>query len=135
MAAMKPSGESAALKEIMDGLYMVESLSTLYRDASGLLKGAEERHGPHAIREKDMLEPLLRYKDAPAPSSRQISADMRFLVSDNAVRDAELTQGVRELARKMPHKLYVSAEARFAVLTSFQELLDKAVDREEAAME
>jgi type III secretion system TyeA family effector delivery regulator len=60
---------------------------------------------------------------------------MRFLLSDNAVRDAELTQGVRELARKMPHKLYVSAEARFAVLTSFQELLDKAVDREEAAME
>jgi type III secretion protein W len=133
MAALKPSGEPAALKEIMDGLYMVESLSTLYRDASGLLKGAAERHGPHDIREKDMLEPLLRYKDAPAPSARQIGADMRFLVSDNAVRDAELTQGVRELARTMPHKLYVSAEARFAVLTSFQELLDKAVDREEEA--
>jgi type III secretion protein W len=135
MTALKPSGEPAALKQVMDGLYMVESLGTLYRNASDLLKVAHNRHGSHGIREKDVLEPLLRYTSLPAPSSRQISTDMRFLVSDNAVRDAELTQGVRELARKMPHKLYASVEVRLAALTAFQELLDKAVDREEAAME
>jgi type III secretion protein W len=134
MAALKPSGEPAALKEVMDGLYMVESLCTLYREASGLIKRAEEHHGLKEVKVKDLLEPLLRYTKAPAPSSRQIGADMRFLVSDNCLCDAELTQGVRELARRMPHKLYASTEVRFAALSAFQELLDKAVDREEAAI-
>jgi type III secretion protein W len=135
MSALTPSSASSALKEVMDGLYMVESLGTLHRDAGALLKGVEERHGQHGIAEKSVLEPLLRYKDIPMLLSRQISADMGFLVSDNAFRDAELTQGVRELARKMPHKLYSSPEARQNVLIAFQELLDEAVDREEAAME
>jgi type III secretion system YopN/LcrE/InvE/MxiC family regulator len=135
MSALAPSSGPAALKEVMDGLYMVESLGTLYRDASAALKGAAQRHGDHGIQERAVLEPLLRYKDTPMLLPRQISADMGFLVSSNASRDAELTQAVRELARKMPHKLYASPEVRLNVLGAFLELLDAAVDREEAAPE
>lgn len=135
MTAMTPSSPKAALKEVMDGLYMVESLGTLYKDASNLLKGAGERHGPHAITERGVIEPLLRYKDIAMLLPAQISADMPFLISNNAGRDAELTQGVRELARKMPHKLFMSQDSRQNVLIAFQEMLDSAVDREEMERE
>jgi type III secretion protein W len=135
MAAITPSSPKAALKEVMDGLYMVESLGTIYKDAHALLAGSIERHGPNRIAEKSVIEPLLRYKDMPMVVAAQVGSDMSFLISDNAVRDAELTQGVRELARKMPHKLYASNEARQNVLNALQELLDNAVDREEMEME
>jgi type III secretion system YopN/LcrE/InvE/MxiC family regulator len=135
MTAMTPSSPKAALKEVMDGLYMVESLGTIYHDARRILEGATERHGPHDITERQVIEPLLRFKDMNHIVSTVIANDMRFLVSDSPARDAELTQGIRELARKMPHKLYASQDARQGVLNAFQELLDEAVDREEAALE
>ncbi len=135
MTAMTPSSPKPALKEVMDGLYMVESLGTLYKDASGLLRGVAERHAPHGATERAVIDPLLRYKDMPVLMPQQVAQDMPFLVSDDPGRDAEMTQGVRELARKMPHKLYAAPETRQNVLNAFQELLDSAVDREEAAME
>jgi type III secretion protein W len=135
MTAMTPSSPKAALKEVMDGLYMVESLGTIYKDANALLKGTAERHAPHGITERQIIDPLLRYKDMPMLMQQQVSQDMPFLVSDNPGRDAELTQGVRELARKMPHKLYATTEARQNALNALQELLDAAVDREETEME
>lgn len=135
MTAMTPSSPKAALKEVMDGLYMVESLGTIYKDAGTILKGAAERHGPHSITERQIIEPLLRFKDMNVVVSVQVSNEMRFLVSKEPSRDAELAQGVRELARKMPHKLYVSSDARQNVLNALQEVLDDAVDREEMAME
>ncbi|MDR1360281.1 MAG: type III secretion system gatekeeper subunit SctW [Deltaproteobacteria bacterium] len=135
MTALTPSSAPAALKETLDGLYMVESLGTLYRAAGALLKGATERHGALGITEKPVLMPLLRYKDVPVLSSRQIASDMSFLISGNAARDAELTQSVRELVRKIPHKLFASSETRQNTLLAFQELLDNAIDREEAAQE
>lgn len=135
MTAMTPSSPKAALKEVMDGLYMVESLGTIYRDAGNILQGAAERHGPHSVTERQIIEPLLRFKDMKHLVAVQVSNEMRFLLTDNAARDAELTQGVRELARKMPHKLYASQDTRANVLNAFQELLDDAVDREETAGE
>jgi type III secretion system TyeA family effector delivery regulator len=135
MSAMTPSSPPAALKEVMDGLYMTASLGTLYSGARDMLQAAERRHGPHSVTEQALLNPLLRYAGLPMLTPGQARADMPFLTTDNPARDAELTQGVRELARKAPHKLYLSADSRQNVLNSLQELLDNAVDREEAAME
>lgn len=136
MGALTPSCPKAALKEVMDGLYMVESLGTIYKEAAKLLGKATAQHGPlPGLSEKAVIEPLLRYKDLPMLMSAQIKAEMPFFVTDNAGRDAELSQGVRELARKMPHKLYASPEARQNVLNAFQEVLDDAADREEMEME
>ncbi len=135
MNAVTPSTDKAAIKEVMDGLYMVESLATLYKQAQSLLKSAGERHGSHNISERQILEPLLKYKDAPLLLEMQILRDMPFLDSNNASRDAELTQGVRELVRAMPHKIFVSLESRQNTLNAFQEVLDKAIDREEAELE
>ncbi len=135
MNAVTPSSAKAAIKEVMDGLYMVESLGTIYKEARNLLKSAGERHGGHGVSERQIIEPLLKYKDAPLLLEMQILRDMPFLTSDNPSRDAELTQGVRDLVRAMPHKIFVSPESRQNTLNAFQEVLDKAIDREEAALE
>ena len=135
MSAMTPSSPPAALKEVMDGLYMAASLGTLYSGARDMLQAAERHHGPHAVTEQSILKPLLRYAGLPMLPPGQVRADMPFLMTDNPARDAELAQGVRELARKAPHKLYLSFNARQNVLDCLQELLDNAADREEAALE
>ncbi|MDL2216699.1 type III secretion system gatekeeper subunit SctW [Desulfovibrio sp. OttesenSCG-928-M14] len=136
MSAVTPSSPKAALKEVMDGLYMVESLGTIYKEAANLLaKTTAQRGSLPGLSEKAIIEPLLRYKDLPMLMPAQVKTEMPFFVTDNAGRDAELSQGVRELARKMPHKLYVSPEARQNVLNAFQEILDDAADREELEME
>lgn len=135
MNAVTPSTSKAALKEVMDGLYMVESLSTLLKRARSLLDSLEERHGAHGIAERQLIEPLLKYKDAPLLLESQVVRDMPYLVSGNPSRDAELTQGVKELARLMPHKIFVSPESRQNTLNALQDVLDKAIDREEAALE
>jgi type III secretion system YopN/LcrE/InvE/MxiC family regulator len=135
MNAISPSSPPAALKQVMDGLYMVQSLDSVYSGARDLLEAVGRRHGPHSLTEQSLIRPLLVYAAMPALLPAQVTGDMPFLVTDNAARDAELTQGLRELARKMPHKLYLSGEARQNVLNALQELLDTAADREEAALE
>ncbi len=135
MTAMTPSSPKAALKEVLDGLYMVESLGTIYKETAKLLENIANHHGKHSITEREVIEPLLRFKDMTHIVSVQVSNEMRFLLSENPAQDAELTQGVRELTRRIPHKLYVSNESRQMLLNAMQELLDDAVDREEMAME
>lgn len=135
MEAVTPSSPKAALKEVMDGLYMAESLGTLYTETRNLLRGVGERHGDPGLTERQIIEPLLRYKDAPVLVDAHITRDMPFLVSANPSRDAELTRAVRELVRGMPHKVFLSPESRQHVLDAFQALMDRAVDREDAAQE
>jgi type III secretion system YopN/LcrE/InvE/MxiC family regulator len=135
MNAITPSSPPAALKQVLDGLYMVQSLDSVYSAARDLLEAVARRHGQHPFTEQSLIRPLLSYTSMPALLPAQVTGDMPFLVTDNAARDAELTQGLRELARKMPHKLYLSNEVRQNVLNALQELLDTAADREEAALE
>lgn len=135
MTAVTPSGEKAALKEVSDGLYMVEALATIYREAQELLNMLENRHGARPCTERQLIEPLLRFKDSSMLLEIQVLREMPFLTSANPSQDAELTQGIRELARNMPHKLFGSAEIRQNILNTFQEILDKAIDREDAELE
>ncbi len=135
MKAQEPSADAASLKEVMDGLYMVESLGTIYGDAGNLLASLVKRHGGRELDPRQIIEPLLRYKDESMLLASKVRMDMPFLLSSQPVHDAELTQGVRELARKMPHKLFASPESRQNLLLVLQELNDDAVAREEAMEE
>jgi type III secretion regulator YopN/LcrE/InvE/MxiC len=135
MNALTPSTPKAAIKEVVDGLYMVESLGTVYKETQKLLEISADRHGPHGITERQIIEPVLRYKDIPMVIEMHLTRDLPFLHSANATQDVELTQGIREIVRKMPHKVFSSSECRLNTLSAFQDLLDKAIDREELEAE
>lgn len=132
MAALTPSVSVAQLKEVMDGIYIVETLKTVHQDAESLLQRIEKNHGEQTVSNADIAQPLLRYRDVPVLVEAQILREMPFLLSPNGARDAELTQGVREIARSLPHRIFPSSVERANLLDGLQTILDRAVDREEA---
>lgn len=131
MAATTPSTSPAQLKTVMDGLHMVETLRTLHHDAEALLRRVETRHGPQTVDPSRIAHTLLSFRDLPMLEESRVLADMPFLISPDPVRDATLTQGVRELAAGLPHRAFPSSEQRQAMLDALQAVLEQAADREE----
>lgn len=131
MNAIRPSTSTAQLKEVVDGIYMVETLATLHQDVHVLLQRVEGKHGVQNFSGTDIAQALLRFRAMPMLVEAQAERDMPFLRSIHGARDAEVLQGVRQLAHALPHRIFPSMTVRQNLLDALQGLLDKAVDREE----
>ena len=131
MSALTPSCDKAELRQAAEGLYMAQTLGTLYKDAALMLDAVGTAHGRHEPAACAVLTPLLRCAESASLTEGQLRRDMPWLNSRNPARDAMFTRGVRELARNAPCKLYASLEQRMRLLDVLQDCVDSAVEREE----
>lgn len=134
MAALAPSTEAPRLHEVTEGLYMVLNLATLYADAGKLTAETAQRFGTTEPHPRKVMETLLHCKDDVSINEVLLRQQAGFCISKNPSRDAVFVRGLRELARALPLKLYPSPEQRLRLLHSMQELLDKAIEKEEDAL-
>lgn len=134
MAALAPSTEAPRLHEVAEGLYMVLNLATLYADAGKLTAETAQRFDTTEPHPRKVMEALLHCKDDVNINEVSLRQQAGFCISKNPSRDAVFVRGLRELARALPLKLYPSPEQRLRLLHSMQDMLDKAIEREEEAL-
>ena|GEM_PF-1971449 len=138
ISASKPSLDRVRLKVMMDDMYQLEVLGNTYRDCAALLDKTRTAHPPPPgvplalARAEDLMRPLFRLKDEAALLSSQVRALMPFIRgNEDPLCDVRLTQGVKGLARALPHRIFESQAKRQALLDAIQELADEAIEREE----
>ena len=131
-----PSISPVELKAVLDDLYHLESMGNLYRDFSRLgdkiSREFEERIGPPP---HEILHQVLSLKEEKWITENRVLdfVDATGLKDEGA--RIYFLQGVRELVRLMPGKLFSDEESRRSLLDKMQEALDTLVDREEEGVE
>ncbi len=133
--SLEPSCAAAELHEVAEGLYVVQNLANLYTQADKLCTSSAERFSSKEPQAKEVMQGILHVKDNYSLTEPSLRQAMPFLNSKNPTRDAVFVRGLREITRNLPTKLYASEEQRQKVLSTLQQNLDKAIDREEALEE
>lgn len=140
LSAAQPSLDRVRLKVMMDDMYQLEVLGNTYRDCAALLEKTRAAHPPApdsplaGVRAEDLMRPLFRLKDENAILASRVRGLMPFISGHpDPVCDVRLAQGVKNLARAFPHRVFESQTKRQALLDAIQELVDEAVEREEGA--
>jgi type III secretion protein W len=138
-SAAAPSLAPARLQTLMDDMYQLEVLGNTYRDCAALLDKVRSEHPPcpgaalATAKAEDIMRPVFRLKDDHLVQPSQVATLMPFLQgSPDPVCDVHISQGVKDIVRKMPHRVFSDNDKRQALLNAVQQLVDAAVEREEA---
>ncbi len=141
-SAAAPSTDPARLKTLMDDMYQLELLGNTYKDCAALLDKVRGDYPPApgaslaGARPEDIMRPVLHLNDAATVQAAQVRNLMPFLHGNqDPVCDVHLTQGVKALVRKMPHRVFDSQDKRQNLLDAIQDVVDEAVEREETRKE
>jgi type III secretion protein W len=135
LAASKPSGEPAHLREVVDGLQQVRFLGNAHESCRGLLTKFH-----HSTRESVPVAPfrLMTAMLEAAKGERVSEGDFTRLALDFNVPPLEpsinfMTQ-FRDIVRNLPPRAYDKPEARERVLDAMQKAIDQFIDEEEVAL-
>jgi type III secretion system TyeA family effector delivery regulator len=135
LAATKPSGEPAHLREVVDGLQQVRFLGNAHESCRGLLTKFH-----NSTRESVPVAPfrlMTSMLDA-AKGERVSESDFTRLAMDFNVPPLEpsinfMTQ-FRDIVRNLPPRAYDKPESRERVLDAMQKSIDQFIDEEEVAL-
>ncbi|MFI3271139.1 MAG: HrpJ domain-containing protein [Pseudomonadota bacterium] len=135
MLATKSSLDMEQLKEINDGITIMQNLLSFHNATCTLLDQIDKLHGDSSLHPKEIMQAVFALKDLPLVTKDTIQVKMPFLVSPQAIRDAALAQGCMALVQNMPHKLFASLDIRTQIIDSFRNLMEDLTAKEEALYE
>ena len=137
LQSMGPSVSHAELKKVMDDLYVLESLKNTDKACEALMEKMGTQLGLRSMgRASELMSQIMEIKGKPwQPSDQFLALAETMGIHGRTEKEIEaqiyFLREIKEVVRQIPLKLFDTMEAREKMLSTMQEALDIAIDREE----
>ena len=138
-ASQRDSSRSVKLQGIVNDLYQVKQLNTMYKSCENLLQRCHDRYASKAPADHGLVDRTLAFvielKDAEWQGSRVIDKALSYTGLKEREASIYFLQGFKEIARLIPIKVFSDNNQRERMLESVQQRIDAEIDLEEAELE
>jgi type III secretion protein W len=137
LQSMGPSVSHAELKKVMDDLYVLESLKNTDKACEALMEKMGTQLGIRSMGSaSELMSQLMEIKGKPwQPSDPFLALSETMGIHGHTEKEIEaqiyFLREIKEVVRQIPLKLFDTMEAREKMLSTMQEALDIAIDKEE----
>lgn len=138
-ASQRDSSRSVKLQGIVNDLYQVKQLNTLYTSCENLLQRCHNRYSSKPPAEHGLVDRMMAFiielKDAEWQGSKVIDKALDYTGLNEREANIYFLQGFKEIARLIPTKIFSDNNQRERMLESVQQRIDAEIDLEEAELE
>ena len=138
-ASQRDSSRSVKLQGIVNDLYQVKQLNTMYKSCENLLQRCHDRYASKPPADHGLVDRMLAFvielKDAEWQGSRVIDKALNYTGLEEREANIYFLQGFKEIARLIPIKVFSDNNQRERMLESVQQRIDAEIDLEEAELE
>ena len=138
-ASQRDSSRSVKLQGIVNDLYQVKQINTMYKSCEDLLRRCHNLYGSRSPAEQGQVDRLLAFvielKDAEWQGGKVIEKALEFTGLNGREANIYFLQGFKEIARLIPMKIFNDNNQRERMLESVQQRIDHEIDLEEAELE
>ena len=132
LASQGPSLRGAALKDVIDDLYHLETLVTLHSGCEVSLEHMRQISSSFdSVNAGMMMSRVLALASEDWPDAQSLSSMAHDLRAATPHEEINLLREVRHLVERLPEKIYVDGENRARLIDVIKQAQDDAVAREE----